>query len=100
MHQSTDLDRTTPTVIDGIPVTLVARTLLDLGAVVTPKKVHIAVDHARRAKLTNWNVLLNTLMLHARRGRDGVGALRSILDEHFGEVTAAESGFERLVYIR
>lgn len=99
IHQSTDLDRTTATVINGIPATLVARTLLDLGAVVGPEQVHVALDSARRKKLTNWNVLLDTLVVHARRGRDGVGALRAILDDHFGEVAKTESGFERLVVI-
>jgi very-short-patch-repair endonuclease len=98
VHQSTDLDRSTPTVIDGVPATSVERTLLDLGAVVPARKVHIALDHARRRKITSWNALLDTLVTHARRGRDGVGTLRSILDDHFGEVVATESGFERLVY--
>lgn len=99
VHQSTDLDRTTTTIIRSIPTTLVARTLLDLGAVVPRARVHVALDYARRKKLTNWNVLLSTLVVHARRGRDGVGTLRAILDEHFGEVVATESGFERLVAI-
>src|SRR6266508_707222 len=79
VHQSSDLDRTTATVIDGIPTTLVARTLLDLGAIVPREKVHVALDDARRKKLTNWDVLLDTLVVHARRGRDGVGTLRAIL---------------------
>jgi very-short-patch-repair endonuclease len=99
VHQSTDLDRTTSTIIDGIPTTLVARTLLDLGAVMSFEAVHVALDYARRKKLTNWQVLLDTLVVHARRGRDGVGTLRAILDEHFDEVAATESAFERLVYV-
>jgi very-short-patch-repair endonuclease len=99
VHQSTDLDRTTATVLNGIPTTLVARTLLDLGAVVPLSKVHVALDYARRKSLTNWNVLLDTLVVHARRGRDGVGTSRAILDEHFGEVAKTDSGFERLVAI-
>lgn len=99
VHQLTDLDRTTATVINGIPTTLVCRTLLDLGAVLSRERVHVALDHAIRKRLTNWNVLLATLLVHARRGRDGVGTLRAILDDHFGEVVQTESGFERLVVI-
>jgi very-short-patch-repair endonuclease len=99
VHESTDLDRTTATAIDGIPTTLVARTLLDLGAVLRPQLVHVALDCARRKRLTNWNVLLSTLTVHARKGRSGVGALRAILDDHFDEVAKTESGFERLVLI-
>lgn len=98
-HQSTDLDRTTPTAIRGIPVTLVARTLLDLGAVVHLNKVRVAVDDARRRRLTKWTVLRETLEVHARRGRDGAAALRTIVEDHFGEVTKTDSGFERLVLV-
>lgn len=98
-HQSTDLDRTTPTMVEGIPITQVARTLLDLGAVLPRRVVHVALDDARRRGLTNWDELLATLVAHARRGRDGVGILRRILDDHFGEVVQTDSGFERLVLI-
>lgn len=99
VHQSSDLDRVEPTLVEGIPTTPVARTLLDLGAVLPNKLVHVALDDARRRRLTQWDALLDTLVVHARRGRDGVGALRAILDEHFGEVVATDSGFERLVFI-
>lgn len=96
-HESTDLDLVTPVRRRGIPTTPVARTLLDLGAVVDLGRVHVAIDDARRRRLTDWNALLTTLTTHARRGRDGVGTLRAILDEHYGEMAVADSGFERLV---
>jgi very-short-patch-repair endonuclease len=97
VHRSTDLDRVSAVVRNGIPATPPARTLLDLGAVVSPARVHVAIDDARRRELADWDDLLAILVAHARRGRDGVGTLRSILDEHFGEVAVTESGFERLV---
>jgi very-short-patch-repair endonuclease len=96
-HESTDLGLVTPVPRLGIPATPVARTLLDLGAVASPGRVHLAVDDARRRRLTDWDALLAVLVAHARKGRNGVGALRSILDEHFGEVATTDSGFERLV---
>ncbi|HMG44443.1 MAG TPA: type IV toxin-antitoxin system AbiEi family antitoxin domain-containing protein [Acidimicrobiales bacterium] len=96
-HESTDLDRTRPVRRNGIPMTSVERTLLDLGAVVGFRRVELALDDARRRRLVTWDTLLDTLVLHARRGRDGVGTLRAILDEHFGEVVVTDSGFERLV---
>lgn len=99
VHQSTDLDRTTPIVLNAIPTTRGPRALLDLGAVVTSQQVHLATDDARRRNLTNWPALLDTLVAHARPGRDGVGILRAILDAHFGEVAVTDSGFERLVAI-
>jgi very-short-patch-repair endonuclease len=61
------------------------------------RQVHLAVDDARRRRLIDWNGLLAILVSHARRGRRGVGVLRRILDEHFGEVAVTDSGFERLV---
>jgi hypothetical protein len=99
VHRSGDLDRIEASPRRGIPTTPVARTLLDLGAVVKQAKVHVAIDDARRRKLVSWDDLLTILVAHARRGRDGVGTLRTILDEHFGEVTVTESGFERLVIV-
>jgi very-short-patch-repair endonuclease len=97
VHRSTDLDRVEPIGQQGIPTTPVARTLLDLGAVWRRRQVHIAIDDARRRNLVTWDDLLSTLVAHARRGRNGVGTLRAILDDHLDEVTATESGLERLV---
>lgn len=97
VHESTDLALAPIRRIAGIPTTAVDRTLLDLGAVVPVERVHLALDDARRRNLTDWGALLATLFAHARRGRRGVGALRRILDEHYGEIEKTDSGFERLV---
>lgn len=97
VHESTDLHLAAVTRVDGIPTTAVTRTLVDLGAVVSRRRVHLALDNARRRSLTDWDQLLDALVAHARRGRRGVGALRAILDEHYGEVEKTGSGSERLV---
>lgn len=97
-HHSTDLDRIRPLRRAGILVTPVERTILDLGAVATRRHVEIAADDARRRRLTTWQRLLDTLVVHARRGRDGVGHFRAILDDHFGETAVTGSAFERLVF--
>ena len=39
------------TVVDGIPVTSVARTLLDLAAVLSPADLEVAIDRAERSGL-------------------------------------------------
>lgn len=96
-YESTDLHLVAPVLRNHIPTTRVARTLLDLGAAVPLGQVHVALDSARRRGLTNWDELLGTLVAHARRGRRGVGTLRAILNEHFGEVAVTDSGFEHLV---
>lgn len=99
-HESTDLDRTDRVYRKGIPATPVNRTLLDLCAKSRRVNVQLAIDDARRRGLTSWDRLLKCLVTHARRGRDGVGILRAILDAHYTEVAKTDSGFERLVYVR
>lgn len=84
VHRSSDLALAAPLRLDGILVTGAARTLLDLGAV-APSMVRRAVWAALRQRATAWDVLLRTLTAHARRGRRGVGALRAVIAEHYGE---------------
>src|SRR6266545_1280573 len=79
-HESMDLHLVKAVQRRGIPTTSVARTLLDLAGVVHRDRVHVALDDARRRRLTDWDALLATLIDHARRGRDGVGTLRAIID--------------------
>jgi very-short-patch-repair endonuclease len=97
VHRSADLSLVTPAMRDRIPVTPVDRTLLDLGAVVPPGVLHLAVDDARRRGLVDWDALIDVLVRHARRGRRGAGPLRALLEAHAAEVVATGSGFERMV---
>jgi hypothetical protein len=99
VHESTDLYLADVRRIDGIPTTGVARTLIDLGAVVARAAVHVALDDARRRGLTDWDELLDVMVAHARQGRRGVRALRSIVAEHHDEVEVTDSGGERLIAI-
>jgi very-short-patch-repair endonuclease len=91
-HESTDLHLTRCVIVDGIPCTPVARTLLDLGAV-APSLVEDATIDAATRRLATWPELLSTLVTHSRRGRRGCGPLRAVLDEHYGE--GMESKLER-----
>lgn len=97
VHSSMDLCRVQVVRRNAIPATPLDRTLLDLGAVTGIRQVKVAIDNARRRRLTTWDRLLDTLVTHARRGRDGVGKLRAVLDEHYGETAVTDSAFERLV---
>jgi uncharacterized protein DUF559 len=62
------------TVLDGIPVTSVARTLLDLGAVVRPSDVGVAIDRAERLGLLDLDAVVD--VLDRANGRRGARALR------------------------
>jgi len=97
VHQSTQAESFGRRVVDSIPTTGVARTLVDLGAVVRVDQVEEAVDDARRRRLVDWIELHDALVRHARRGRDGVGAFRAVLEERYGDSAVPDSVFNRRV---
>lgn len=80
VFRSTDIIAAHRAVVADIPVTTVARTLVDLGAVVPARLVEDAVDVAMVKHLVTPKELEDMLDNVARQGRRGVGALRSALD--------------------
>lgn len=96
-HESKDLRLAGPVERDGIPCTGLERTIVDLGAVLPLERVQQAIDDAIRRRLCSWDDLLHALVMHSRRGRNGVGKLRAILEESYGK-TVPDSRFNRLVY--
>jgi hypothetical protein len=97
VHESTDLDRTTPRVHRGVPITDPARTLLDIALRSSDRRLLAAIESARRARLTTWPELIATLLAHARRGRPGVQRLRRVLAANIDRDEITDSGFEALV---
>ena len=79
VHESTDLDRCSPRIREGIAVTDPSRTLLDVGRFVGDRRLERAVESARRLKLTTWPELIAVLAKHARRGRPGIRRLRRVI---------------------
>lgn len=79
VHRVSELDRTLDvTVIDGIPVTSVARTLCDLGAVATDDQVEQALDEALRLGYSlRW--ISDTLGRLHRPGPSGTHSLQRVL---------------------
>lgn len=102
VHTSTDLERCTRMVLDGIPTTDLARTILDLDRTVGDRRLLRAIEWARRQGRTDWTTLLTTLAHHARRGRPGVRRLRRVLaaNAHRDEVTDSNLELFALVLIR
>jgi very-short-patch-repair endonuclease/predicted transcriptional regulator of viral defense system len=96
VHESLDLDRIEPAVRRGIPTTPLDRTILDLGAVMRFEDYDLMVQRVVAAGRITWQQLLDVLVRHARRGRNGAGRLRAVLDERYGIVPAG-SDFEVLV---
>ncbi len=97
VHESTDLHLAEPVLRRGIPTTGLVRTLLDVSAVITPAALEHAIDAVLRTTPVEWPDLYSTLVLHSRRGRNGCGFLRAVLDERFGDKVVTDSWFERCV---
>ncbi len=102
IHQSTDLDRCSTVIRDGIPVTDPARTLLDLGRYVGVGRLARATEFLRREAHTDWDELIETLAHHARRGRHGVRRLRTVIlrEAHRTEITDSQLELLLLSLIR
>ena len=80
----------------GIPVTGAARTLVDVAAVAHGElDVLRALDEIRRLGLASWPELWETLVLHARPGRPGIGRCRAAIEKRYGR-TVPHTEFARL----
>jgi very-short-patch-repair endonuclease len=75
-------------------ITGTARTILDLGAVLPPQQVELAMEDGLRKLLTNWDELVQVLIAHAARGRNGVAVLRGLLELANRDSSVSGSGAE------
>jgi very-short-patch-repair endonuclease len=94
VHESTDLadiDRTTRC---GIPCTTPVRTLLDLAAVASPRKLDAAIDDALRRRLCTVEALIDRFVQLARPGKRGFKRLRPLLERRAGGEVPTQSRFE------
>jgi len=81
----------------GIPVTGPARTVLDVCAAVDDDlRALAALDETRRRTLASWEELWECLILHARRGRNGIARFRRVLERRWGR-SVPHNQFARLV---
>ena len=79
-HRTGPLPTVDVTDVDGIPVTTVARTLVDLAAVLPPEALEEALDAALSAGRVPRPRLVWRLDELAAKGRPGVEVLRSLLE--------------------
>ena len=82
-------------VVDGIPCTSLARTLLDLAEVVDRRGLERAIDRAEVLRLLDM-LAVNDVIARAN-GRRGVALLRSVLGEHDPGSTITDSDLEELL---
>jgi len=81
VHRATDLVDAHVSRRRGLPTANPLRTLVDLGAVLRPTLVEDALDRALERRLVTVHGVEATIEALARRGRRGVGVLRTIVDE-------------------
>lgn len=94
IHRSRDLPPSQVTRLHGIPVTTVARTLVDFAAVASPGELRNAVWAAARLEVLDLHGALR--LCNESRGRTGTGLLRRLLLEKRGPVTETRSPLEDL----
>ena len=78
----------------GIPVTDPTCTVLDLAAVTNGYELERALDCALRKNLTHLELLRDRLEERARRGRNGIRAMRRLLDVREPHACPHASGLE------
>ncbi|HEY2603844.1 MAG TPA: hypothetical protein VGI67_19955 [Thermoleophilaceae bacterium] len=92
LHLVRALDRRDLTEHDGVPITTVARTLLDLAEAVPPRLLERAVNEADRLRLFDGNAVHD--LLARSPGRRGLKRLHALLAD-FSPEPLLRSEFER-----
>lgn len=80
--------------VDGIPVTSIARTLLDLTAVVSPRRAERAVDNALARRMVTLPALHRVLDDCSARGRRKLATFRELMEQRSTGYVAPESELE------
>jgi predicted transcriptional regulator of viral defense system len=93
-HRDGSLKEDERTKIRGVPCTTVARTLLDLAAVVSIWELRKAISEAEVLRLLDHDAVRS--LIKCSRGRRGVARLRALLDEIHPLTKRTRSEMERL----
>jgi hypothetical protein len=97
VHETKAFDPADVEVVDGIPTASAELTLVQLGAVWPRNIVEEAYDAARRNGLVTESSVRDVLRRLGRRGRNGIGVLRAVLDERAGIAAVPECVMETRV---
>lgn len=97
LRRSTQMHLAEPQMVDNIPVTGIARTVLDVSADIGHRRLESTVDSVLRQRLVTWPDLYDVLVRHSVQGRNGCGPLRALLDRRYGEAAIPDSRWNRMV---
>ncbi len=100
LHYAGDLTQRLVTVVDGIPVTEPTLTLLDLASMVDDDDLECAFDSALRQGLTSLPRAQAMLRRLGRRGRNGTGRFRPLVEDRLEVDGITDTVFEmRMVQV-
>jgi len=94
VHRPRVLSQVDVTIVDAIPVTTAARTLLDLAGVCSPALVEEALDDALRRRIVSVSRLKWRLLETARMGTPGAVTIKALIDARSAETGVPQSVFE------
>jgi len=94
VHESITVQATDRRTVDGIPVAAPELTLLQCAGVFHPQQVEACIDQAIRARITTVARIEWRLRILGRRGRNGSGVLRELLNRRSPEARSVESRLE------
>jgi len=96
VRESKDLRTSDIVVVDGIPTTMATRTIVDLGASARPWLVERCLDTGLRKELFDiWDVQ-RLITRVARKGRNGIGTIRPLVEERLTWEGITEGDLEDL----
>ena len=95
LHRPTDLLPVDRTTVDSLPVTNVARTIVDLSAVISAPRLSIALQDAVAGNLTSFASVGDLMLRVSRRGKPGMTRLAGALDQLGGNSAVPRSELER-----
>jgi very-short-patch-repair endonuclease len=84
-------------VVDGIPVTTVERTIFDLAAVCSRLTVDLAIDNALRRGLATFESLVAVARRVGKQGRRGTKVFRDLLEMRDAQYAPTESERELML---
>jgi very-short-patch-repair endonuclease len=94
VHVTRQLHQADRTSVGGIPVTSVARTLLDLAETISPTQLRRAYEQAERLRILDVGAIRS--LLARSNGRRGVAALRALLEYDPSPASETRSELESL----
>lgn len=98
VHHTNRLPRDQIERVQSIRCTSVERTVLDLCGIVGRRRAAIALDHSLSRGMSTLGSFDFCLFLVARRGRNGCGVLRKLLQERWDLSRVPESPLETIIF--